>query len=92
MLWSYRSFLKGVFPVAALVFLSACENPYVAELKRDFGWTEARMTRDGWLPSRKIAPPDTWCYSSLAAIECYDRPLPTEARRLVGSFTLPPGI
>lgn len=90
--WSYLGFLKTVFPVAAALFLSACENSYIQSLKRDFGWTEARMTRDGWLEARNIAPPDTWCYGTLAEVECFETPMLSEDSRLVGSFQLQPGI
>ena len=29
--------------------VTGCENPYVMQLKDEFGWTEARMLNNGWL-------------------------------------------
>ena len=33
------------------------ENPYVMQLKDEFGWTEARMLNNGWLKFYPIAQP-----------------------------------
>ena len=87
---SYRQFLKAFFPLAGLVFLSACENPYIVEFREEFGWTEERAVKDGWLESRKIAPPDIWCYGTIGQADCFEKPDHTEEHRLVEKFYLPP--
>ena len=66
--------------------LSGCENPYLVKLKKDFGWTEGRMAREGWLDSRKIAPPDIWCYETIGEADCFETPEKAEKHRLVEKF------
>ncbi len=90
MTFSNRLFSKVVFPLAGLLLLSACENPYLVQLKQEFGWTEERMTRDGWLESRKIAPPDVWCYKTIGEADCFDAPRKLETHRLVEKFETVP--
>jgi len=90
MIFSYRRFLKICFPLAGLVFLSACENPYIVQFKDEFGWTEGRAVKDGWLESRKIAPPDIWCYDTIGQADCFEKPDKAEKHRLVEKFDLQP--
>ena len=87
---SYNRFLKVLFPFVGLVFLSACENPYIVQFKEEFGWTEERAVKDGWLESRKIAPPDIWCYETIGQADCFEKPDETEGSRLVEKFHLQP--
>ena len=79
-------FSKAVLALAGLMLLSGCENPYLVELKKEFGWTEGSMTRDGWLDSRKISPPDVWCYETIGQADCFDAPRPAETHRLMEKF------
>ena len=85
-----RLFPKVILPLAGALLLSACENPYLVQLKQEFGWTEGRMTRDGWLESRKIAPPDVWCYKTIGEADCFDAPRKLENHRLVEKFETVP--
>jgi len=66
--------------------LSARENPYLVQLKKEFGWTEGRMAREGWLNSCKIASPDIWCYETIGEADCFDAPEKAEMHRLVEKF------
>jgi hypothetical protein len=90
MIFSKRLFSRVILPLAGLVMLSACENPYLVQLKKEFGWTEGRMTRDGWLDSRKIAPPDIWCYETIGEADCFDVSQKAEKHRLVEKFETVP--
>lgn len=87
---SYHRILKAFFPVAGLFFLSACENPYLVQFKEEFGWTEEKAAKDGWLESRKIVPPNIWCYETIGKADCFEKPDETEKHRLVEKFDLPP--
>ncbi len=74
--------LKGIAALTGLLILAGCENPYMVKLKKEFGWTEERMTRDGWLESRKIRPPEAYCYETLGEAECFETPQEAERHRL----------
>jgi hypothetical protein len=86
MIFSKRLFSRVILPLAGLVMLSACENPYLVQLKKEFGWTEGRMAREGWLNSCKIASPDIWCYETIGEADCFDAPEKAEMHRLVEKF------
>ena len=43
--------------LAASVMMSARSNPYLERFRAEFGWTEARLTEDGWLKSRDPPSP-----------------------------------
>lgn len=90
MMSSNRLFRRVFLPLAGVLLLSACENPYLVQLKKEFGWTEGRMAREGWLESRKIAPPDIWCYETIGEAECFDAPENAEMHRLVEKFETVP--
>ena len=68
-----------------VTMLWGCENPYIVQLKDEFGWTEARMLRDGWLKSYSIGHPPVYCYHTLADADCFARPQPGEKTRLLNS-------
>ena len=60
--------------VLVMTMTCGCENPYVVQLKNEFGWTEARMLRDGWLKSYPIAEAPVYCYRTLADADCFAKP------------------
>jgi len=69
----------------ALVMVTGCDNPYVRQMKDEFGWTEARMLRDGWLKSYAIAQPPLYCYHTLADADCFSKPKRGQQDRLISS-------
>ena len=76
---AFRTPLTGMALAAAALLLAACENPYLQQFKQEFGWTEARMLRDGWLEGRRIPAEPVYCYETLAAPDCFAQP--KESRR-----------
>lgn len=71
----YQTPLKIGLLVCALIFLGGCENPYLKQLRTEFGWTEARMLNDGWLKGRRIETEPVYCYTSLGDADCYKAPI-----------------
>lgn len=69
----------------AVTMVAGCENPYVKQLKDEFGWTEDRMLRDGWLKSYAIAQPPVYCYTTLADADCYSKPRRQHRDRLINA-------
>ncbi len=85
----FRALPKGIACLTALFLLSACENPYLVKMKKEFGWTEARMTRNGWLESRKIPAPKIYCYETIGEAECFEAPDEAQQHRLVKQTEIP---
>jgi len=71
----YQTPLKIGLLVCALIFLGGCENPYLKQLRTEFGWTEARMLSDGWLKGRRFETEPVYCYTSLGDADCYKAPI-----------------
>ena len=69
----------------AMAMLAGCDNPYVKQLKDEFGWTESRMLQDGWLKTYPIAQPDVYCYHTLAGPDCYSEPKRDQKDRLINA-------
>ena len=67
------------------IMVTGCENPYVKQLKDEFGWNEERMLRDGWLKTYAITQPPVYCYHTLADAECYSKPKRDQKHRLINS-------
>lgn len=67
----------------ALTVLAGCENPYIVQLKDEFGWTEARMLRDGWLKSYPIGQPAVYCYHTIADADCFPAQKKDQKDRLI---------
>jgi hypothetical protein len=63
------------------VGLAACEN---APFRMEYGWTEDRALAYTWIPPRQESPEPAYCYRTLALPDCYQRPQPRQATRLVG--------
>ena len=61
--------------------LVGCEE---LPFRLEYGWTEQRVLANGWIPPRPENPEPAYCYRTLAQADCYRRPLPREATRLVG--------
>ena len=61
--------------------LTACET---APIRAEFGWTEERVLAYTWFSPRPENPEPAYCYRTLALTDCYNRPQPREAVRLVG--------
>jgi hypothetical protein len=87
---------KTPFRLAAVVAVgcavSACANPFA-----DDAPTLSELLGEGWLrfepeagspPERAAAP--LYCYGTIGREDCYDAPLPSEERRLVGYQGPPP--
>ena len=56
------------------VMVAGFENPYVMQLKGEYGWTEARMLTNGWLKTYPIAQPPIYCYNTLGDGDCFPKP------------------
>ena len=65
--------------------VAGCENPYVMQLKDEFGWTEARMLNNGWLKTYPIAQPPIYCYNTLGDADCFPKPKREHKDRLTSS-------
>jgi hypothetical protein len=48
------------------------------------GWTETRVLRASWLRPEPFDAEPAYCYRTIGKPDCYRRPQPTEAPRLVG--------
>ncbi|MBK17230.1 MAG: hypothetical protein CMM52_00115 [Rhodospirillaceae bacterium] len=72
--------------IVLTTFLIGCSNPYVERFRKEFGWTEGRMTEDGWLKSREIPPDAIYCYKTLAEPNCFKKPKPGQEHRLVSEY------
>ncbi len=68
-----------------LTMVAGCDNPYVMQLKDEFGWTEDRMLRDGWLKTYAIAQPPVYCYHTLADADCFPKQKRAQKDRLINS-------
>ena len=68
------STLKYCMLAIIMIMASGCENPYIKQVKDEFGWTEARMLGDGWLKTNVIAQPSVYCYHTLADADCFPKP------------------
>ncbi len=81
-----KSFMIVPTVLAASVLMSACSNPYLERFRAEFGWTEGRMTEDGWLKSREIPPDAIYCYKTLAKPNCFKTPKHGQEHRLISEF------
>ena len=61
--------------------LAACED---APFRLEYGWTEDRALAYTWIPPRAESPEPAYCYRTLAQTDCFRRPQPRQATRLVG--------
>ena len=61
--------------------LAACED---APFRMEYGWTEERVLAYTWIPPRQENPEPAYCYRTLGVPDCYRRPQPRQAERLVG--------
>lgn len=75
--------------VALALFLGACENPYLQQFQREFGWTQERMLADGWLQAPPVPPQRVYCYETLADIDCFARPQESQRERRVSDRQVP---
>ena len=80
----HNSVKYGVLAIV-LTMVTGCENPYLMQLKDEFGWTEARMLRDGWLKSYPIAESPIYCYNTLGDADCYPTQKFEQKDRLINS-------
>ena len=71
--------VSGVVLLA--VMLAACANPWSEDKL-----SEAERVRAGWNEPSSRALVPRFCYRTLARVDCFDRPQPAQAGRLVGSF------
>ena len=65
--------------------VAGCENPYVMQLKDEFGWTEARMLNNAWLKTYPIAQPPIYWYNTLGDADCFPKPKREHKDRLTSS-------
>jgi hypothetical protein len=61
--------------------LAGCED---APFRLEYGWTEERALAYTWLTPRPEAVDPAYCYRTLAQPDCFSRPQPRQATRLVG--------
>jgi hypothetical protein len=70
-----------LIPVALAASLMGCaDTPFRLEQ----GWTEQRVLRYTWLTPQPFDAEPAYCYHTLAKPDCYSRPQPREAARMVG--------
>ena len=67
----------------AVTIAAGCENSYVVQMRDEFGWTEARMRRDGWLKSDMIAGAPVYCYHTLGDPDCFSKQKPAQKDRRI---------
>ena len=65
---------------------SALHNLDPDVIKARYGWTEEKMVAKGWLYGRYIPAKTTYCYRTLANVECFDAMQPGQEPRLVGYY------
>ena len=67
----FHTTLKFCALAIVLTMITGCGNPYLMQLRDEFGWTEAKMLQDGWLKSYPVAQPPVYCYKTLADTDCF---------------------
>jgi hypothetical protein len=76
-----RTLLSSIAGVLAATTLAGCaDSPF----RLEHGWTEQRALRYTWLAPGPVEPTPAYCYRTLAQPDCYERPQPREATRLIG--------
>ena len=70
----------SIVALSALALVGCEDLPFRVE----HGWTEERALRYTWLAPRSEVPEPAYCYRTLAQQDCYTRPQPRQATRLVG--------
>ena len=70
------------------VMLSGCSYVLMKQVE-EHSWTEEKMLRDGWLPTRVVSVEPIYCYSTIGEPECYREAQPEIRNLLVGSFAAP---
>jgi len=76
---------RTVFPLlASVIAVTALVGCADAPFRVEHGWNEERALAYTWLAPRPIEGEPAYCYRTLAVTDCYRRPQPREATRLVG--------
>ena len=88
----FHTTLKFCALAIVLTMITGCGNPYLMQLRDEFGWTEAKMLQDGWLKSYPVAQPPVYCYKTLADTDCFPTQHPRAALRSTSHTGLPPPV
>ena len=70
-----------VLLVLGATALGGCEG---TPFQLEYGWNEQRALAYTWIPPRPEAGEPAYCYRTLAQPDCFRRPQPRQATRLVG--------
>ncbi len=90
-----RHFVRCVALSGIALALAGCDiglplrtglNP----VQEAFGWNAEKVMRDSWLAPLPYRPEPRYCYRTLAEADCFLRPQPHAAERLVGYVGPPP--
>lgn len=75
--------LRRVWSLAVVaVALAGCQNPFIENPVN----SEEFILAAGWVWPRPAAPKPTYCYRTLAKVDCYDQPQPDYAHRIVSYY------
>jgi hypothetical protein len=72
---------RGILFVLFPLILGGCEG---TAFQVQYGWNEERALAYTWMTPRPITPEPAYCYRTLAEPDCFRRPQPRQATRLVG--------
>lgn len=84
--------LRAGLCLAALVLLSGCESPMFEDTIFDKNYiarqlpSEEKVLRDVSFEPRPTGVVQTYCYKTLASVDCYSQPHSEERYRLNGYF------
>lgn len=79
-----RSIGRIALLLATAALLGGCTFILMHEVKKNYGWTEESMLRDGWLDTRKVQLEPVFCYRTIADPDCYREVQVGERNRLIG--------
>ena len=84
-----RSIGRIALILTTAAMLNGCSYIAMEQIKKHNRWTEAKMLKDGWLPTRVVPVDPIYCYSTIAEVECYREEQPEIRNQLVGYFAGP---
>ena len=84
-----RSIGRIALILVTAAMLSGCSYIAMKEVRKYNRWTEDRMLRDGWLPTRVVSVDPVYCYSTIGEPDCYGEEQPEIRNMLVGFFAEP---
>lgn len=79
-----RSIGRIALLITTAALLGGCTVVLMQEVKKNYGWTEESMLRDGWLDAREVRLEPVFCYRTIADADCYREAQVGERNRLIG--------